>query len=77
MSKAEIEFKRLLNLFFGPRHSSLRIGQHCFNVLWKEHREIAEEVKGSLVADPFYQDYKLPEFLIFIKDNLEMKYEKE
>lgn len=48
---------------------NIRLGQHAFNLLYDLRPDIAEQVRGSLNTDPFYQDAKLDAFWRFVEDN--------
>ena len=45
-----------------------REGQTYFNVLTEARPDLAEKVRGAAI-DPFYQDGRIGDFLIFISDN--------
>ncbi|WP_332645081.1 hypothetical protein [Aeromicrobium sp.] len=50
------------------RTTDWRLGQTYFNVLTEARPELAEKVRGSIV-DPFHQDARIGDFLVFVSDN--------
>lgn len=50
------------------RTADWRMGQTYFNVLTEARPELAEKVRGSMV-DPFNDDSRIPDFLVFLSDN--------
>lgn len=57
------------------RHPDLRVGQHMFNMLCDHNELLAEEIRGDSKLDPFYNDDKVPAFLIYVIQNWN-KYDK-
>lgn len=53
-----------------------RLGQTFFNVLYVTHRELANELRGDVNLDPFYQDERIPAFLVKVSFEIR-KGEKE
>lgn len=49
------------------RTADWRAGQTYFNVLTEVKPALAEKVRGSMV-DPFHQDSRIADFLVFISD---------
>lgn len=52
-----------------------RVGQHMFNMLCDHNELLAEEIRGDSKLDPFYNDNKVPAFLIYVIQNWN-KYDK-
>ena len=50
------------------RTADWRLGQAYFNVLTEARPELAEKVRGSMV-DPFHDDSRIGDFLVFISDH--------
>lgn len=45
-----------------------RFGQACFNVLATVRPDLSEALRGDATLDPFYVDYKLPEFFAYVEE---------
>jgi len=50
------------------QHSYWRMGQAYFNVLYSQQPEMADQIRGG-VLDPFYNDRRIPEFLVFVEEH--------
>lgn len=48
----------------------LRLGQTAFNVLVSDNPKLAERVR-STALDPFYADFRLPDFFNFVSKHWE------
>jgi hypothetical protein len=62
------QYQRAVEVAMRER-GGLRKGQTYFNVLLELEQEFAEPLAGSAV-DPFYDDAKLPSFLLLVKQEL-------
>ncbi len=47
------------------KYPEWREGQTWFNVLYEQHPEIADDIRGTIL-DPFYNDENLPRFFNFL-----------
>ena len=47
-------------------HPTERMGQAYFNQLLEDRPYIAEEVRSDDMLDPFYDDSKIGQFLVFV-----------
>lgn len=61
------EYLRIVATVRG-RTPDWRAGQTYYNVLTEARPELAEKVRGSSI-DPFYQDERIADFLVFISDH--------
>lgn len=59
------DFCNIVNIFMGERDPNFRLGQWAFCVLHEEFPDIARQITASPV-DPFYDDKKIPKFLIYL-----------
>lgn len=50
------------------RQPHWRLGQTCFNVLYKTRYDLSEQIRGGGV-DPFHRDSVIPEFLTWVQEH--------
>lgn len=61
------EFLHEINRTYQYKRRDWRFGQTCFNVLWDMHELIAREINMTEL-DPFFDDFRVPEFLAKVRD---------
>lgn len=52
------------------KHPEQRTGQAHFNVLHRLHPELADEIRGDRMLDPFHVDERIPAFREFVMARL-------
>jgi len=51
------------------KYSQWRLGQAFYNTLFAVRPDLARQVTGKCMLDPFYKDSCIPAFISFIKEN--------